>query len=139
VSRDDMMAAVDQANMDVYSIGVGGEVDPDELGALGRNGFVRAESRDRLQAAFEQVARKIEGYSKRFYLLSYCSPARAGEHDVTIEAQAQDATGELTYRFDAAGFGPGCDPTRPPTFRRAHAATRTGEGAGEGAGTGTTE
>jgi len=118
VSRDAMLDAVDQSNMDVYAIGVGGEVDVDELEALGRNGFVRAENGDRLQAAFEEVAQKIEGYSKRFYLLSYCSPARAGDHEVTIEAEWHDATGSLTYQFNADGFGPGCDPTRPPTFQR---------------------
>lgn len=119
VTRDEMMAAVDDAHMDVYAIAVGGEIDVDELGALGRNGFVRAENGDRLQAAFDEVAQRIEGYSKRFYLLSYCSPARAGEHEVTIEANARDSSGEITYRFDATGFGPGCDPTRPPSFGRA--------------------
>jgi len=124
VSRDAMLDAVDEGNMDVYSIGVGGEVDADELQALGRNGFVRAENGERLQAAFDEVAQKIEGYSKRFYLLSYCSPARAGEHEVTIEAESQGATGSLTYQFDAEGFGPGCDPTRPPTFRHPRAAAR---------------
>lgn len=128
VSRDAMMDAVDSSHMDVYSIGVGGEVDVDELEALGRNGFVRAENNERLQAAFDEVASKIEGYSKRFYLLSYCSPARAGDHEVTIEAISQGATGELTYRFNAEGFGPGCDPTHPPTFRRARPGHAQGEG-----------
>jgi hypothetical protein len=115
--------------MDVYAIGVGGEIDADELAALGRNGFVRAESGERLQAAFEEVARKIEGYSKRFYLLSYCTPARAGEHEVTIVARSGDAEGELSYRFVADGFAAGCDPTRPPTFRRGRSAQPQGEDA----------
>ena len=127
VSRDAMLGAVDDANMDVYAIGVGGEVDADELQSLGRNGFVRAENGDRLQAAFDEVAQKIEGYSKRFYLLSYCSPARAGEHEVTIEATWQDTTGSLSYQFNADGFGPGCDPTRPPTFRHPRSAAREQE------------
>lgn len=130
VSRDDMLDAVDGAGMDVYAIGVGGEIDVDELTALGKNGFVRAESGERLQQAFDQIAQRIEGYSKRFYLLSYCSPARAGQHEVTIEAEAQGATGSLTYTFDAEGFGPNCDPTHPPTFR-AHPRPAAGEEASE--------
>jgi hypothetical protein len=122
VSKDAMLDAVDTSGMDVYAIAVGGEIDEDELTSLGRNGFVRAASGERLQAAFDEVARKIEGYSKRFYLLSYCSPARAGEHEVTIEASSQDATGSISYTFVAEGFGPGCDPTRPPNFGRARPA-----------------
>jgi len=129
VSRDAMMDAVDGSGMDVYAIAVGGEIDEDELSSLGKNGFVRAESGDRLQAAFDQIAQRIEGYSKRFYLLSYCSPARAGQHEVTIEAESQDATGSISYTFDAEGFGPGCDPTRPPPFR---ARQRGGGGEGDG-------
>lgn len=116
VSRSDMLDAVDEADFEVYSIGVGGEIDPDELEQIGRDGFVRAQNGDQIARAFEQVAGRIEGYSRRFYLLSYCTPARAGEHDVTIEAEHSGRRGSVEYRFSADGFGPNCDPNRPPNF-----------------------
>jgi hypothetical protein len=48
--------------------------------------------------------------------LSYCSPARAGLHEVTVEAVRGEAYGRVTYEFDAAGFGPQCNPSAPPPF-----------------------
>ena len=67
--------------------------------------------------SFDKIAERIAGYSKRFYLLSYCSPARAGEHELTVEpVTAEGKRGTVSYRFTAAGFGPNCDPNRKPTF-----------------------
>src|SRR5262249_20197730 len=55
--------------------------------------------------------------AKRFYLLSYCSPARRGRRQLRIEATAPDgATGSLESKFDAEGFGPKCDPETQPVF-----------------------
>ena len=57
-------------------------------------------------ARFDKIAARIEGYMKRFYLLSYCSPSRAGEHELKVEPVTTDgAKGDLTYCFNAAGFG----------------------------------
>jgi hypothetical protein len=117
VSRDDMLKAVEQAPFDVFSIGVGAEIDGGELRALGRTGSVLEPNPQDVQRAFDQIAQRIEGYTKRYYLLSYCSPARAGEHELTIEAATPDgASGRLHERFGAAGFGPQCDPNTPPAF-----------------------
>jgi hypothetical protein len=117
VSRDDMLKAVEEAPFDVFSIGVGAEIDGGELRALGRTGSVLEPNPQEVQRAFDQIAQRIEGYTKRYYLLSYCSPARAGEHELTIEAATPDgATGRLHERFGAAGFGPQCDPNTPPAF-----------------------
>ena len=58
------------------------------------------------KGAFAQIGDRIVGYTRRYYLLSYCSPARAGKHVVTIEAHAEDASGQLRYEFDAKGFEP---------------------------------
>ncbi|MGB1275906.1 MAG: hypothetical protein ACPG77_09155 [Nannocystaceae bacterium] len=58
---------------------------------------------------------------KRFYLLSYCTPARKGEHEVQITAVSDDPKGKgsLTDTFNADGFGPPpeCDPERKPDFK----------------------
>jgi hypothetical protein len=72
--------------------------------------------------AFDEIGAKVESNTKSFYLLSYCSPSRAGKHEVTIEALVKDAkgnvdrSGKVQSEFDATGFAPGCDPNSPPSF-----------------------
>jgi hypothetical protein len=117
VTQSDMMAALDGVDFDVFVIGVGGEIDEAELKAIGRNGAALSRNPAEVGNSFERVAERIEGYSKRFYLLSYCSPARAGEHTLRVEPFTADGkTGEVTFRFVADGFGPQCDPNRKPAF-----------------------
>jgi hypothetical protein len=122
VSRDQMLQAIATTTLNVYAIAVGGEIDQEELEEIGREGFVRAEDGSQIVHAFDLVAQRIEAHMRRYYLLSYCSPARAGEHQVTIEAVFGDLSGTLQYGFDANGFEPGCDPNRPPSFDRARRA-----------------
>lgn len=116
VPRDDLYDAIDATEHEVFVIGVGAEIDEAELGAIGRSGTVLTKDREEVAAAFGQAADRIEAMSRRFYLLGYCSPARAGTHVVRIEAVFGDLTGSLSYEFDARGFRPDCDPTKPPKF-----------------------
>lgn len=117
VTRDDMMRAVRESPYDIFTIGVGSEIDAGELRDIGRQGAIVEQNQAAVQQAFEQIAQRIEGYTQRYYLLGYCSPSRAGEHDVRIEATTQDgASGSLTYHFNAAGFQPNCDPNQAPNF-----------------------
>jgi hypothetical protein len=118
VSREDMMKAVDEAKFDIFVVGVGAEIDARELRSLGKSGTVLETKREEVKKAFDQIASRIEGYTKRYYLLSYCSPARAGEHDIRVEVKTADgASGSLeAHKFDAKGFGPNCDPNRAPPF-----------------------
>ena len=116
VTREDVDAALDETAHDVVVIGVGAEIDGGELDAIGRSGVIVTKDRTQIADAFEQAAAKIEAMSQRYYLLGYCSPARAGVHEVTVEAVHQGRTGALTYEFDATGFRPDCDPTKPPRF-----------------------
>ncbi len=68
-------------------------------------------------AAFDEVAARIESAARKFYLLSYCSPSRAGTHRLSVKVKGQGESGELSHEFTAAGFGPGCDPKQAPKFR----------------------
>lgn len=116
VSREELYQALDQTEYDVFVIGVGSEVDEDELMAIGRSGVVLSKDREDVAAGFSQMAARIEAMSKRYYLLGYCSPARAGRHVVRIEAHANGESGSLEYEFDARGFRANCDPTKKPRF-----------------------
>ena len=112
VSRDQLHKELDANDLDILVIGVGAEVDAGELRSIGRSGAILNKDRAKIAASFEQAAARIEGFSKRYYLLGYCSPARAGKHVVRIAT----GNGSLEYPFDATGFGPDCDPNQQPAF-----------------------
>ena len=120
VSEDDMVTAVGDTDHDVFAIGLGSEISEKDLGRIGKDGTTLATDKAAVTQAFDEIAAKIEGLTKSYYLLSYCSPARAGAHEVTIEAEAKvgDKTkkGKLDSSFDAEGFDKGCDPSTPPKF-----------------------
>jgi von Willebrand factor type A domain len=131
VSRDEMneaLAKEEYADFEMFAIGVGADIEQGEasLNAIGRDGTELATDDAGVQLAFEKVAQRIDAHAKRFYLLSYCTPARKGEHTVRIEAQADRnkkgrarKRGETSWTFDAKGFGPppDCDPNRKPAFK----------------------
>ena len=126
VTRREMGQAIDASPYDVFAIGVGSEIDEGTLGDVGRDGYVLVEDSAAITDAFQRIGTRIVNLTRRFYLLSYCSPARAGVHRVTVEAVTPDANGRVSYEFDAAGFGPGCNPAQPPPFAVGTArATRT--------------
>ncbi|HKO91493.1 MAG TPA: vWA domain-containing protein [Polyangiaceae bacterium] len=124
VSREDMRTAIaDPAyeNYDLFAIGIGekAELEQAQLTDIGRDGTEQGDDRAKVKDAFDRIAGKIESHTKRFYLLSYCTPAREGEHVVRIEIEDEKiGKGSLEYNFQAAGFGPppDCDPERQPTF-----------------------
>jgi hypothetical protein len=119
-SPEQVSQALDGAGFETYVIGVGQEVDGTQLRSIGRSGTFASQNRADIQKGFDEVGARIEASSKRYYLLSYCSPSRAGEHDVEVEAHARGTSGRLQYRFNAAGFGPNCDPSQRPAFDVRH-------------------
>jgi hypothetical protein len=120
VSDEEVKTTLDTAAFDTFAIGVGAEVNQRELAAIGRSGTFASQNREDIARGFDDVASRIEAASRRFYLLSYCSPSRAGEHDLEIEAVADGKRGRLKHHFNAAGFGPNCDPNQKPAFDVRH-------------------
>jgi VWFA-related protein len=116
VSEAQMFGALDAAGVNVFAIGLGGEISAEQLRRLSRTGFVRANDQAQIGVAFDEVASLIEAAARKFYLLSYCSPSRAGTHELTVEAMSTDRSGSLTHSFSADGFGPNCDPGAKPSF-----------------------
>jgi hypothetical protein len=118
---DRALSAPEYANFDIFAIGVGAEMNASHLEDIGRTGTIKETDQANLGRAFDQIGARIEGMTARYYLLSYCTPSRAGRHEVRIEAHAdKDLSGSLTYEFTADGFGPICDPSAPPDFDLAH-------------------
>lgn len=123
VTRDQMneeMGRDEYEHYEIYAIGVGAEIEKARLDDIGRDGTELVSDQAKVKEAFDKIAAKIEAHMKRFYLLSYCTPSRAGEHEVKITANSKnpEGSGSLEYKFAADGFGPppDCDPKTPPTF-----------------------
>ena len=123
VTRDQMkdeLGKDEYEDYQMFAIGVGAEIEKAGLGDIGRDGTELAQDQTKVKEVFDKVAAKIEAQTKRFYLLSYCTPARKGEHEVTVQANRPNpkSSGSLDYKFNADGFGPppDCDPKTPPTF-----------------------
>jgi hypothetical protein len=123
VTRDQMkeeMGKDDYEHYEMFAIGVGAEIEKARLDEVGRDGTELVSDQSKVNEAFDKIAARIEAHMKRFYLLSYCTPSRAGEHEVEIVANRRDpeAKGSLTYKFVADGFGPPpeCNPDTPPSF-----------------------
>lgn len=122
-TRDEMKTELIKAeytDYEIYAIGVGAEIKKAGLEDIGRDGTELATDQAEVKTAFERVADRIERHMKRFYLLSYCTPARKGKHTVRITANSKDPKGKgsLEWDFNADGFGPppDCDPNTPPSF-----------------------
>ncbi len=115
-----MLQHIHDKPFDVFAIGLGAEIKASELEQIGKSGTAMAADKNAVVKAFADVGGRIDARTKSFYLLSYCSPARAGKHEVRIEAAVKDGkgekTGSLVSDFDATGFAPGCDPNAPPSF-----------------------
>lgn len=122
VSEDEMLDAVKDTPYEVFAIGLGAELSEGDLQKIGKSGTALAKDSGEIQTAFESIGERIEKLTRSYYLLSYCSPARAGEHTVTIKAKhtpegkKKEEVGDLESEFDAEGFDKGCDPNQKPKF-----------------------
>jgi von Willebrand factor type A domain len=120
VAAEEMQKKVRESRYDIFAIGLGAEIKESQLRLIGKNGTTMAADKEAVVKAFDSIGARIEATTKSFYLLSYCSPARAGRHEVRIEADAKlgnvDETGSLRSDFDATGFTANCDPNTPPNF-----------------------
>jgi hypothetical protein len=91
---------------------------------LARRGLVRSQAADTLPIAFEEVASKTVELLEKHYLVSYCSPARAGTRRLRLEVsytnkEGEEHHGDFETEFSARGFGPGCNPSVTPRFTMA--------------------
>jgi len=117
IEQQAMMDALGQApDINVFVIGLGVEINESQLAAIGRSGYVKAADQAAVQNAFNEVATRIENAARKYYLLGYCSPSRAGKHRLKVEANSQGQSGHLEHEFEADGFTPNCDPQKRPNF-----------------------
>jgi hypothetical protein len=119
-TEDQVWQELDRSHYAAFAIGVG-EPEGYWLQNIGRSGVVKAQSLDSVGIAFEDMATKVDARLDAFYLVSYCSPARAGVRRLRLEVSYPNKEGEvrkgsLSHEFDATGFEAGCDPRATPHF-----------------------
>jgi hypothetical protein len=100
------------SGLNIYTIGLRGELDEITLAQFGKDGSFFAESIQNLVGKFIDVAKLIRDDANSRYLLEYCSPSRKGKHQLKIEATDTKNFGRfasLTVSFSADGFAGGCN------------------------------
>jgi hypothetical protein len=120
--QDVMLQAIDETPHQVLALTVGDPDDTSLARELGRDGHAQVKIFENLEEGLGDVARLVEADLSRYYLLAYCSPARAGERTLLVEVVTRDGdggetTGSAEVAFDATGFQSGCDSARAPKFR----------------------
>lgn len=92
----------------MYSIGLGKEVNSGTLTRFGADGYFQADDPAGLADKFGLAAQLVKNTANSYYQLQYCSPKRAGTHNLRIEAVQDNARGSLVTSFSAEGFTGGC-------------------------------
>ncbi len=126
-SGEKLAETLDSTPHQVVAVGIGDDSAQDNLDVLGKDGVTRAPSVAMAGIGLDEAATRVNALYGKYYLVSYCSPARAGKRRLRIEVQrttleGDEEKGSVEVDFDATGFGPGCDPTRPPRFVKSAAA-----------------
>ena len=96
-----------------YLLKVGTWSKDTSLDWIGRNGVRAAASLGTLGTPIDELAREVDDVFLRGYVVSYCSPARAGRHSVEVVVKLPDESGrtrtaQAASEFDATGFGSNC-------------------------------
>jgi uncharacterized protein YegL len=105
------LKSVLESGLNVYAIGLKGEIDEAVLGQFGKDGFFRVDFIQNLVGKFKEVASFITDDANSRYKLEYCSPRRKGKHQLKIKVTNKvDYTsfGSITVAFFAEGFSGGC-------------------------------
>ncbi|HKO50030.1 MAG TPA: hypothetical protein VJV79_20005 [Polyangiaceae bacterium] len=112
---------VNESPHHIFLMTVGTAASSADITFIGKTGGTRAGSALTMSAPLNDVANAVDDELFRNYLVSYCSPSRAGKRDVKLEVTSHDAQGKASVGsystvVDAEGFGPGCDPQAAPQF-----------------------
>jgi len=90
---------------------------------LGKTQALKAGSFATMGTPLEAIADAVENDFFRYYVVSYCTPARTGTRDFTLEVTATDEhgqsqSGSTRGSFEAKDFGTHCHSNMMPAFDR---------------------
>lgn len=93
--------------MDIYTVGLGDEIDASILSQIGYSGAFFPGTISELEDEFISVANRIEQEANSYYLLQYCSPKRNGFNSLRIGIKNKGSEGGVA-EFNASGFQDNC-------------------------------
>jgi hypothetical protein len=114
LTRKQIDGRLDDSPHSVFAVGVGPDIDTDGLREIGRSGTAMGTEPETLRAWFAGRSRALADRAAMDYVVSYCSPARAGERTLEIRVTYEERFGRAEIDFDATGFGAGCAPEASP-------------------------
>ena len=100
------------------------KVSEDILAQLGKNGAYGATDASALTGLFTTVAQFLTSRKNAMYVLGYCTPKLAGQHELTLSIEGKGVS--LPTGFDASGF----DANGPTCSSAAFASACDGKGCG---------
>lgn len=122
-SRDDLLDSMNNTNHRVLALTTGKWAAADDAEELGPDGHFTATRFENLEVPLAELARNLEEDFGRYYLLSYCSPARAGSRSLLVRVHHQNKDGkpkeaQAYAEFKADGFTGRCNPQAVPRFHK---------------------
>ncbi len=97
------------ARINMYSIGLRGEIDENFLNSVGKDGTVFASNINDITPKFREIAERISDQANSVYELDYCSPRRSGSgHTLELTVRVGNRAGQATTTYSAEGFSGGC-------------------------------
>ena len=99
----------ERGNKNIYTIGLGNEIDPDILKELGNAGFFQisdvTELADQLAEKFVEIQKRIVSFADSFYWLRYLSPKRGDrEHRIELRVRENQYDFVLWGEFNSRDF-----------------------------------
>lgn len=122
-TRDKLLEEISNSNHRIVALTTGKWSDEEDADALGPDGHVTATRFENLEEPLSELARTLEDDYGRYYLLSYCSPARAGNRSLLVRVHHADTDGkrreaQAYSEFNANGFNGRCNPQTTPRFHK---------------------
>jgi hypothetical protein len=121
----ELFKAPETAKTRRFAIGVGEDAKLAQLDSIGTNDTIYVANAGALSSALEGLGERLGSFAQSNYFISFCSGARAGQHELRVEVSRKiktekggevEQTGRLTQKFSADGFGGGCKPKIPEEF-----------------------
>ncbi len=112
ITDRDLQKAITESGYEFYSLAPQG-VRFNTLHQIGQDKRFEYSSMDTLPMRFADFGMRVRDSWKSHYLVSYCSPARAGVRKLKVRVkfesnQGKTRTGSSKSEFDASGFEGGC-------------------------------
>ena len=98
-----------RGNKNVYTIGLGNEIDPDVLKELGNAGFFQiadvSKLADQLAERFIEIQKRIVSFADSFYWLRYLSPRRGDrERTLALSVKGNQIDYTIKWTFNSRDF-----------------------------------